>query len=134
MLRDIEKMHAKFNVQDVVDKMDDEQLRSFLSFRIGCIKEELDETSDAFMQGNAEEVVDGLIDIMVFTLGTLDLFDVDAKQAWKEVMNANLAKEVGIKPGRPNPYGLPDLVKPDGWVAPTHKHNHGAIGVMFHGK
>jgi len=34
-------------------------------------------------------------------------------------------KRVGIKPERPNPLGLPDLIKPKGWKAPIHKTNHG---------
>ncbi len=38
-----------------------------------------------------------------------------------------MAKERGIKPGRPNPLGLPDLMKPEGWVAPSHEGNHGIM-------
>ena len=40
-------------------------------------------------------------------------------------MRANYDKEVGSKPGRPNPFGLPDLMKPDDWEAPSHEGNHG---------
>ena len=36
-----------------------------------------------------------------------------------------MAKEVGIKKERPNPYGLPDLIKPDDWEPPCHEDNHG---------
>ena len=133
MLKDIENMHHKFGVYDAIDGLDDTKLREFLKFRVSCIREELEETEAAVGNRDAEEVVDGLIDIMVFTLGTLDLFGVDATKAWKQVMNANIAKEVGVKEGRPNPYGLPDLVKPDGWTGPSHAHNHGTIGVLFNG-
>jgi hypothetical protein len=38
-----------------------------------------------------------------------------------------MAKEVGIKEGRPNPLGLPDLIKPAGWVAPDHADNTGLL-------
>ncbi len=38
-----------------------------------------------------------------------------------------MAKERGIKPERPNPLGLPDLIKPAGWVAPSHADNHGLL-------
>lgn len=133
MLEDIENMHYKFGVYEAIDGLDDAKLREFLSFRISCIREELEETEAAVANKDAEEVVDGLIDIMVFTLGTLDLFEVDAMKAWKKVMHANIAKEVGIKEGRPNPYGLPDLVKPAGWESPSHTHNHGTIGALFNG-
>ena len=33
--------------------------------------------------------------------------------------------EIGVKPERPNPLGLPDLIKPEGWEAPSHEGNHG---------
>ena len=133
MLKDIQNMHHKFGVYDAIDKLDDAKLREFLAFRVSCIREELEETENAVANRDAEEVVDGLIDIMVFTLGTLDLFEVDANKAWKAVMNANINKEVGVKPGRPNPYGLPDLVKPEGWEGPSHSHNHGTIGATLNG-
>ena len=131
MLKDIEHIHDKFKVHKALSSLSDEMLREFLEFRVGCIREELEETEAAVFRKDAEEVVDGLVDILVFTLGTLDLFGVDADKAWKEVMNANINKEIGIKPGRPNPYGLPDLVKPDGWRGPSHTFNHGTIGDIF---
>ena len=124
-VEDIVDMHRKFGVHEVVQKMDKATLRKFLQFRLACIKEELDETNKAFMMKNSEETVDGLIDIMVFTLGTLELFDVDCDKAWQQVMQANFAKEVGVKSGRPNPLGLPDLVKRSDWEAPDHTDNHG---------
>ena len=72
-----------------------------------------------------EEIVDGLIDLCVFAIGTLDVFGVDADEAWNQVLSANMAKEPGVKPGRPNPFGLPDLLKPNGWIGPDHEGNHG---------
>ena len=38
-----------------------------------------------------------------------------------------MAKEPGVKPGRPNPFGLPDLIKPEGWQGPNHEDNHGNL-------
>jgi predicted HAD superfamily Cof-like phosphohydrolase len=58
-------------------------------------------------------------------IGTLDAFDVDAYKAWNTVHRANMKKEVGIKESRPNPLGLPDLIKPKGWRSPSHKNNYG---------
>ena len=40
-------------------------------------------------------------------------------------------KEVGIKESRPNPLGLPDLVKPKDWKGPSHEGNHGNITDSF---
>lgn len=132
----IEEMHDKFGVTDwVMDQMGDgnyDTIRKFIEFRIDTqLHEELEETSMAAHNGEPEEIVDGLVDILVFALGTLDLLGVDSKLAWRRVMDANLAKEVGIKPGRPNPFGLPDLVKPEGWVGPIHGDNHGILDRVY---
>ena len=63
--------------------------------------------------------------VCVFAIGTLDVFGVDAHKAWNAVYEANMSKSPGVKEGRPNPFGLPDLIKPDGWTAPSHEDNHG---------
>ena len=44
-----------------------------------------------------------------------------------ETVRANLSKEVGVKPERPNPMGLPDLIKPKDWEGPDHSDNHGKL-------
>jgi hypothetical protein len=36
-----------------------------------------------------------------------------------------------VKESRPNPLGLPDLIKPAGWTAPSHEGNHGIIANSF---
>lgn len=130
----IAEMHAKFGVsqwvEDKLEKQDYESLRQFLAFRVNFLHEELLETETAFSQGDVEEIVDGLIDLCVIAIGTLDILGVDAHKAWHQVHNANMAKEPGIKPSRPNPLGLPDMIKPEGWVGPDHSDNHGD-GDMF---
>ena len=77
--------------------------------------------------GNAEEVVDGLIDMCVFAIGTLNVFGMDSQKAWDAVHNANMAKVPGVKESRPNPFGMPDLIKPEGWEGPSHEGNHGDL-------
>jgi len=124
-VNDMNSMHVKYGVHGSVDKMDKKKLQAFLDFRLNFLEEELNETRAAAQNGDAEEIVDGLIDLCVVAIGTLDAFEVDAHKAWDEVLKANMAKEVGVKEGRPNPLGLPDLVKPDGWVGPSHEGNTG---------
>ena len=126
--KDMNDMHAKFGVREVVSKMDANKLADFLQFRIGCLQEELDELKAA---RNGDDAVDALIDLCVFAIGTLDLYGVDANMAWDRVYKANITKEVGIKAARPNPMGLPDLIKPEGWTAPTHKDNTGAFEKIY---
>ena len=121
---DIMNMQAHYGtrkwVQDNPDK-----LKEFLAFRLDFLEEELDETVKAFANNDPEEIVDGLIDLCVVAIGTLDAFGVNAYDAWDEVLKANMAKKVGKKSSRPNPLGVPDLVKPEDWKAPSHKGNHG---------
>lgn len=127
-VRDIHKMHAHYGVHPVIDQMDVEKLREFLKFRINFLQEELDEMRNSF---SAEDVVDALIDLCVVAIGTLDAFSVDSHKAWDEVLKANMKKMVGVKESRPNPLGLPDLIKPKGWKAPSHEGNHGMLEDIF---
>ena len=133
---DIYTMHEKFGVHKWFDenKENKELMQKYLDFRLSMVKEEYDETVAAIQDGNAEEVVDGLIDLMVFALGTLDVMGVDANQAWNEVLAPNMNKTPGVKPGRPNPFGMPDLIKPEGWVGPDHTGNHGELPNIFQKK
>lgn len=125
-VNDIKDMHHKYGVHEWV-KNNPEKLEQLLHFRVAFLKEEFDETFKAVGEKDAEEIVDGLIDLCVVAIGTLDLMGIDAHEAWHVVNKANMAKEVGVKESRPNPLGLPDLVKPEGWVAPSHSGNHGLL-------
>lgn len=124
-VQDIADMHEKFNFHETVDTFDLEKLFLLLEFRFRFLNEELTEGTTALEERDIEEVVDALIDLAVVSIGTLDLMGVDAYKAWDEVHKANMSKERGIKPGRPNPLGLPDLMKPTDWQAPSHDGNHG---------
>ena len=135
-VQDIADMHQKYGVNPVVRNFDKDKLAAFLKFRIDFLQEELDEMRNAVANRQAsvldttnasDDIVDALIDLCVVAIGTLDAFDVNAYEAWDRVHKANMNKEVGVKASRPNPLGLPDLVKPEGWVAPTHKDNLGLV-------
>jgi predicted HAD superfamily Cof-like phosphohydrolase len=112
-------MHVKFA------EFDDEKKLKFLQFRADFLQEELNELKDNM--NNPEEIVDALIDLCVVAIGTLDAYGIDSHRAWDEVLRANMAKRVGVKPGRPNPLNMPDLMKPEGWEAPSHAGNHGTL-------
>lgn len=137
---DMQEMHQKFGVNKVIENFDQEKARAFLEFRIKFLQEELDEMSKAltdFDAGNinaltaADDVVDALIDMSVVAIGTLDAYGINAYTAWDRVLTANMTKEVGVKASRPNALGLPDLIKPEGWVAPTHSDNIGLLTKVF---
>ena len=128
---DMAAMHQHYGVDKWVANATPEQLHQFLIFRVNFLKEEFDETFAAVGNKDPEEIVDGLIDLIVIAAGTLDSFGVDGQAAWEEVLRANMSKEIGVKETRPNPLGLPDLVKPDGWLGPCHRSNHGILGKAF---
>ena len=128
-VRDISDMHKKFGVHEWVRKNKDnkELMKKFLDFRLKFLEEELNETISAVKEGDAEEVVDGLIDLCVVAIGTLDSFEAMSYQAWNSVHKANMSKEPGVKESRPNPLGLPDLIKPKDWKGPEHSENTGLL-------
>jgi len=133
---DMKVMHQKYGVNKWMqaEQQSDvpiKRLKEYMEFRLGMMQEELDETKKAFEEKDAPEMVDGIIDLCVFAIGTLEVFGVDANKAWDEVYKANMSKEVGIKEGRPNPLGLPDLKKPDDWQGPVHEDNCGNISDSF---
>ena len=125
---DINRMQTKYGVHEWIKHATPFELKKYLEFRLNFIKEEYDETREALIMEDSEEIVDGLIDLCVVAIGTLDALGVNVHKAWDEVYEANMNKEVGVKESRPNPLGLPDLIKPEGWTAPSHEKNHGIIG------
>jgi len=133
-VKDIYDMHTKYGVKEAIEKLTHEQLREFLEFRIRFLEEELNETKKAVDENDAEEVVDGLIDMCVVAIGTLDAFGINPYKAWNEVKIANMSKKVGVKESRPNKMGLPDLIKPADWKPPCHKGNHGKLDDLFENK
>lgn len=120
IIEDDLKMQTKFGMNK--EKLTKDQL----CFRMDLLNEEFYETNDAFESNRPEEFVDGLIDIIVIAVGTLSLSGVDVQKAWDEVHRANMAKERGVKKGREQSGGF-DLIKPEGWVGPSHKDNLGDL-------
>ena len=90
-VQDIALMHSKYGVKQwVADNPD--KLEQLLHFRISFLKEEYEETFKAVGEKDPEEIVDGLIDLCVVAIGTLDAFGIDSEKAWDEVLKANMKK------------------------------------------
>jgi predicted HAD superfamily Cof-like phosphohydrolase len=129
VISDIVAFQEKFNIPGIVAGLDRTKLMAFLDFRIRFLQEELDEIMTA---KTGCQLVDGLVDLTVVALGTLVAFGIDVGEAWRRVHQANIIKEPGVNPNRPNPFGLPDLVKPPGWTHPKHHDNIGILTRLFH--
>jgi len=119
-------MHEQFKIS--IEGRSRDLLRDFLKFRVKFLREELTELETAT---TADDAVDALVDLCVVAVGTLDLYGVDIDKAWRRVMAANSSKMAGTNPRRPNPFDHPDLVKPEGWVAPSHVDNVGMLSEVF---
>jgi predicted HAD superfamily Cof-like phosphohydrolase len=130
-VKDLNEMHAHYGFHEKTEVMDPAKLAAMLQFRKEFIQEEVTELATAIHCRDAEGVVDSLIDICVVAIGTLDLYGIDSHRAWEAVRAANMSKETGVKHGRPNPLGLPDLIKPPGWVGPDHRGNHGTMTELW---
>lgn len=130
-VEDISSMHAKYGVKESIDKLSPEQLKEFIEFRYNFLLEEMTELRQGINEKNADLIVDSIIDLIVVALGTLDAMNVNPYIAWDRVLMANLNKTVGIKASRPNPLGLPDLIKSADWIAPEHHDNLGLIDVAL---
>jgi len=127
---DMEVMNAKSGSRDIVADMSPETLKAMLNHRVNFLQEELDELKTAIANDDPEEIVDAFIDMSVVAISTLDDFHIDIYSAWNEVLSANLTKEPGVNPTRPNPLGLPDMIKPEDWVPPSHDGNWGLFYKM----
>lgn len=127
---DVREMHVKFGFLDTIRGRDgdDAWMRELLEFRKRFLTEEYRETMEA---GTAEDFVDGLLDLCVVAIGTLDLFGIDPHESWDRIHRANMAKEAGVKATRPNALGFPDLTKPSGWTAPDHSGLTGLLAGLF---
>lgn len=101
---------------------------AFYRFRVRHIQEELNELQNAT---TPEDAVDAIIDLCFMAIGTLYSFGVDAHKAFNVVLDANMKKRPGINDRRPNEFGLPDLVKPEGWQPPSHTGNIGILDKVF---
>lgn len=113
MVNQVQTMHEKFGLEY------DGPAR-FLpldehTFRQTCLAEELKEFDTALTRA---DMFDALLDLMVFTIGTMLRMGLPIDEGFRRVMQANMQKEVAlVKTASKRDFEL-DLVKPAGWVAP----------------
>lgn len=125
--KDIHDMHVHYGFHEKVKALSAADKRRLLDFRFLFLREEMNELGDAIEKRDADGVVDALVDLCVVAIGTMDLYGVEPALAWERIHTANMSKRVGIKASRPNPLGLPDLIKPEGWQGPSHVDNLGDL-------
>ncbi len=82
------------------------------------IAEEFAELNAAVTQGDKDEQLDALIDILVVTIGAIHSMGADGEGAWNEVMRTNFAKIDSIT-GKVRKREDGKVLKPDGWTPPN---------------
>ena len=127
-IEDLVEIHAKMGLGPIMQAMSNKKLLQFLDFRVLFLYEEVKESKDS---NKAGEVVDAMIDIAYVAFGTLEAFGVDVQKAWDLVHAKNMLKEPGSNPTRPNKFGFPDMIKPEGWTPPNHNDNVGLLGKVM---
>ena len=111
----IERMNSKYGFNEIP------LTKEILNFKLSCCIEELSETMNAAnVNHDADGIVDGLVDLSIFAIGILYNAGVDVRKAFTEVMKANLQNSGGV-----------DLVKPAGWMPPSHKDNLGEFKNLY---
>lgn len=109
---EVAAMHDKFGF----DIAEEPQLTELWEERLEKMREELDEFEDACKSGDLAGAADALVDLGVFLKGTVVMMGLPWRVLWDDVMRANVSKERGIKPERPD--HTQDLIKPEGWEGP----------------
>ncbi len=84
-------------------------------FRVTCLAEEVDEYIDA--KTKADEF-DALLDLLVFTIGTMLRQGFPILPGFQRVMAANMMKRPALVRAASKRNFELDLVKPVGWVPP----------------
>tara|TARA_R100001463_G_C3526188_1_gene221223 strand:- start:45 stop:488 length:444 start_codon:yes stop_codon:yes gene_type:complete len=129
VLDNIKELQDKFQVTEFITKNKNNKsaLKKYLKFRLDLLKEEVDETLDAYYKKDGVEVLDGLIDTIVVALGTLEAFQCNTTKAWKNIHNSNMSKTPGINLVRSNPFNMPDMVKGKNFKKPELKNDTGLL-------
>ncbi len=114
---DIAHMHQKF---DMLYNLKPQSLNEELLMpRAEFLCEEIIELEYAIGHNDFLEIIDALIDIVVVAKGTAAMMGLRWSKHWEEVHRANMEKERGNNPKRPDL--IEDLINSPGWSGPEHR-------------
>lgn len=120
MIDDVKKFHEKFGLptgrEDVLSGDD-----SLIRYRLGFLREELEELDKALAEGDRVGAFDALLDLVYVAHGTALMLGIDPHQ-WHSgmaaVQAANMAKVRCADASESKRGHSADVRKPDGWVGP----------------
>jgi hypothetical protein len=67
-----------------------------------------------------EEMLDAIVDLIYVKIGDALLHGFNLREAWRRVHRQNLLKELATSPGQTLRDFRFDVIKPAGWIAPSH--------------
>lgn len=88
-----------------------------------CLREEINEFTEAHIDGDFIGCIDAIVDLRYFAVGVLYKLGLTADQIEaidQAVHEANMLKKLGKKDGRGDGIAA-DAVKPEGWVSPEER-------------
>lgn len=117
MVEDIAAFHRRFALPgpDAPALLPNEELTTF---RVGFMKEELQEFEDAHAAGDLAEAADALIDLVYVAMGTAYMMGLPWDELWNDVQRANMTKVRALVASDSKRGTTYDVVKPPGWVPP----------------
>ena len=115
---DIRLFHEKFGF--VFPEVPRDLTEEEFQFRFKFLHEELREYGDAVAEGNRANALDSLVDLVVVAIGTAYLHGFPFAEAWRRVMEANMAKVRATDESQSKRGSKLDIVKPEGWTPPNH--------------
>lgn len=116
---DVAMFHHKFGIDQptVATQMHPD----LADFRIGAMREEVDEYEEAYRRGDLEGQLDALGDMIYFAVGTALCSGFDLDEAWRRIQMKNMQKERALPDGSNSKrFSRFDVVKPEGWTPPRH--------------
>lgn len=118
---DVGRFHRKFGLTSVSHEGvgPREVDPALIEFRVGTMREEIDEYEEAHAEGDPAKAFDALLDLVYFALGTAHIEGFPWQAGWEEVHRANMAKQRSQSQSEGPERGSSwDVIKPDGWAPP----------------
>lgn len=118
--RNIHQFHQKFELQPQSPTGPTTLTPELMAFRAKFMQEELDEYKKAAIEGNLEDQLDALVDLVYVALGTAYLQRLPFNSAFARVHAANMKKIRALSEDESKRGSKYDVVKPAGWTPPSH--------------
>lgn len=113
----VSEFHQKFELEPT--KGPDFPTEEIWKLKNRHMQEELDEIRATAINGDLEEYLDGLVDLVYVALGAAYLAGLPFNEAFKRVHEANMKKVRAKSPEDSKRGSTYDIVKPPGWTPPV---------------